>query len=245
MPKGVYDHKPRNRITKAELKKFVLFTFREDIADRLAKERYPHQVAVKLYEQETGITISSQTAYKQKGKWEYHVYHDPVTGLKTREELLEHKPGPFVKRSTKAEVQQYVDFRNRPDIMDAVKGDPKPYLKAIELFESETGIKITPLTAKRKEPICIDVPDTDTEDDTANDDTDLTVTDTDYKNDNVDVTVPARSMVSIDSPICELNVYGDKLKVDTDDDGVNVKVDGATIRVDGGKVTRVKACNEE
>ena len=209
MPKGVYDHKPRNRITKAELKKFVLFTFREDIAERLAKERYPHQVAVELYKHETGITISSQTAYKQRGKWDYHVYHDPVTGLKLREELLEHKPGPFVKRSTKAEVQQYVDFRKRPDIMDAVKDEPKPYLKAVELFEKETGIKITPLTAKRKEPC------------------------DDYKN-----------MVHIDSPTCDVNVYGNDLNVETCDEGVSVQVDGTTIHIEGGVIS-VKACNEE
>ena len=69
MPKGVYEHKPHARITKAQLMEFVKFTFRPDIADQLAEVRQPHLLAVRLYEQETGIKINPKTAYAQKGKW--------------------------------------------------------------------------------------------------------------------------------------------------------------------------------
>lgn len=71
MPKGVYQHKPMpNRITKDEVTEFVKFCFRPDIAHQLQLANRPHQVAVKLYEIETGKVISTQTAYKQRDKWE-------------------------------------------------------------------------------------------------------------------------------------------------------------------------------
>ena len=69
MPKGVYQHGPHERITKEELKNFIRFTFREDIAERLANAKYPHKLAVELYEEETGIIISAATAYRQRNKW--------------------------------------------------------------------------------------------------------------------------------------------------------------------------------
>ena len=69
MPKGVYQHGPHERITKEELKNFIRFTFREDIAERLANAKYPHNLAVELYEEETGIIISAATAYRQRNKW--------------------------------------------------------------------------------------------------------------------------------------------------------------------------------
>ena len=69
MPKGVYQHGPHERITKEELIKFIKFTFRKDIAEQLANAKYPHKLAVELYEEETGVTISAATAYRQRDKW--------------------------------------------------------------------------------------------------------------------------------------------------------------------------------
>ena len=42
---------------------------RDDIATQLENVVRPHQLAVKLYENETGIKISESTAYKQRGRW--------------------------------------------------------------------------------------------------------------------------------------------------------------------------------
>ena len=69
MPKGVYQHGPHGRITKEELTNFVKFTFRDDIAPQLANAKYPHKLAVELYKEETGISISAATAYRQRDKW--------------------------------------------------------------------------------------------------------------------------------------------------------------------------------
>lgn len=69
MPKGVYQHKQHKRITKEELINFIKFTFREDIAAQLTGAKYPHKLAVELYEAETGLVISPQTAYRQRNKW--------------------------------------------------------------------------------------------------------------------------------------------------------------------------------
>ena len=56
-------------MTKEELINFIRFTFREDIAAQLANAKYPHKLAVELYEAETGIVISAATAYRQRNKW--------------------------------------------------------------------------------------------------------------------------------------------------------------------------------
>ena len=69
MPKGVYEHKPHERITKAQLMEYGRFVFRSDIAEQLAEVKQPHLLAVRLYERETGIKINPKTAYAQKGKW--------------------------------------------------------------------------------------------------------------------------------------------------------------------------------
>lgn len=69
MPSGQYPRTPHTRINKEELKKFIEFTFRDDIKEQLEKVKRPHQLAVTLYEAETGIKISPQTAYNQIGKW--------------------------------------------------------------------------------------------------------------------------------------------------------------------------------
>ena len=68
-PRGVYIRKKHGRITKAELKKFVLFTMRADIKSQLDQVKRPHQLSVKLYEKESGVKISSQTAYNALNKW--------------------------------------------------------------------------------------------------------------------------------------------------------------------------------
>ena len=67
MPKGVYERK--SKITKQQIKDFVKFCFREDIAKELERVKTPHLLAVQLYEQETGIKVNSQTAKRQNGKW--------------------------------------------------------------------------------------------------------------------------------------------------------------------------------
>ena len=67
MPKGVYERK--SKITKQQIKDFVKFCFREDIAKELEKVKTPHLLAVQLYEQETGIKINPRTAQRQSNKW--------------------------------------------------------------------------------------------------------------------------------------------------------------------------------
>ena len=69
MPKGVYEHEPHERITKAQLMEFIRLVFRPDIAEQLEKVKQPHILSVRLYEKETGIKINPKTAYAQKGKW--------------------------------------------------------------------------------------------------------------------------------------------------------------------------------
>ena len=67
MPKGIYVHSKRT--TKEDIKQFVIFCMRNDIAEQLAKVRMPHKLAVRLYEDETGIKIKESTAYNQRDKW--------------------------------------------------------------------------------------------------------------------------------------------------------------------------------
>ena len=68
MPRGVYN-RTKAKITKAEIKEFVKFCFRPDIAKRLESVKLPHLLAVKLYKQETGKEINPKTAYNQRDKW--------------------------------------------------------------------------------------------------------------------------------------------------------------------------------
>ena len=67
MPKGVYER--TGKTSKADIKEFVIFCFREDIAKQLEKVKQPHKLAVNLFKQETGKDIKPSTAYKQNGKW--------------------------------------------------------------------------------------------------------------------------------------------------------------------------------
>ena len=70
MPKGQYDRATHNkRVRKEEIKAFIRFCFRDDIAKRLESAKKPHILAAELYEHETGRHISPQTALKQYGKW--------------------------------------------------------------------------------------------------------------------------------------------------------------------------------
>ena len=61
--------KHSSHLKKADVKAFVSFCLREDIAQQLERVIRPHQLAVRLYERETGITIPQSTAYKQHGRW--------------------------------------------------------------------------------------------------------------------------------------------------------------------------------
>ena len=92
-PRGIYERKPHGRITKSELKKFILFTLRPDIKQQLDQVKRPHQLSVKLYEAETGTKISSQTAYNSLNKW-----------ILIGNELIEkkNKPETLVSESTSA-----------------------------------------------------------------------------------------------------------------------------------------------
>lgn len=68
-PRGIYPRQKHQRITKDELKKFVRFCMRDDIKKQLDLVKRPHQLSVKLYEIESGVKISSQTAYNSMNKW--------------------------------------------------------------------------------------------------------------------------------------------------------------------------------
>ena len=56
-------------MTKADVRAFAAFCLREDIANQLQQVVRPHQLAVKLYEKETGIKVPESTAYRQRGRW--------------------------------------------------------------------------------------------------------------------------------------------------------------------------------
>ena len=61
--------KHATHMTKAEVRAFAAFCLREDIANQLQQVVRPHQLAVKLYERETGIKVPESTAYRQRGRW--------------------------------------------------------------------------------------------------------------------------------------------------------------------------------
>ena len=67
MPKGVYER--TGKTTKEQIKEYVKFCFREDIANQLQQVKEPHLLAVNLYEKETGIKIKPSTAKRQTDKW--------------------------------------------------------------------------------------------------------------------------------------------------------------------------------
>ena len=66
-PTGI---KHSSHAKKEDIKAFASFCLREDIAQQLERVVRPHQLAVKLYENETGIKILPTTAYKQRGRWQ-------------------------------------------------------------------------------------------------------------------------------------------------------------------------------
>jgi len=67
MPKGIYDR--TGKTSKDEIKNFVKFCFREDVAEKLKGIKLAHKLAVELYFNETGKKIKPQTAYQQRNKW--------------------------------------------------------------------------------------------------------------------------------------------------------------------------------
>lgn len=142
MPKGVYDHNPRSRTSKAEIKAFVTFCFREDIANLLEKAPKPHILAVSLYEKETGIKLSKQLAYNQQGKWMM------VNGVII--ETRERKPRAQCHRITKAELEDFVRFCFRDDIAELIGNDVHSYTKAAELYSQHTGKPFSPITARNQ-----------------------------------------------------------------------------------------------
>ena len=64
MPKGHYQRKSFVRTTKETLNEFIKFCHQPEIIEKLKNVKRKHQLAVKLYENATGIKISAQTAYK-------------------------------------------------------------------------------------------------------------------------------------------------------------------------------------
>lgn len=142
MPKGVYERKAHSRITKDDVKNFVRFCFREDIAQQLEKARKPHMLAVSLYENETGIKISTQTAYQQKGKWT-KVGDDIV-------KIGERKPRSSNNRITKAELEDFVRFCFRDDMAELIGNDIHSYAKAADLYTRHTGKSFSPITARNQ-----------------------------------------------------------------------------------------------
>ena len=67
MPKGIYER--TGKTTQEQIKEFVKFCFREDVAKQLQQVKTPHLLAVNLYEKETGIKIKPSTAKRQTDKW--------------------------------------------------------------------------------------------------------------------------------------------------------------------------------
>ena len=61
--------KHSSHLKKTDTRAFAAFCLREDIAQQLQQVVRPHQLAVKLYEKETGIKVRPVTAYRQHGRW--------------------------------------------------------------------------------------------------------------------------------------------------------------------------------
>ena len=61
MPRGVYEH--NNRTKKADVAKFMEWW--EQHKDEYTEVKMKHREAVKKYEEETGVKIKPQTAYKK------------------------------------------------------------------------------------------------------------------------------------------------------------------------------------
>ena len=61
--------KHESHLKKPDIKAFASFCLRDDIANQLQQVIRPHQLAVKLYEKETGIKVPTPTAYRQHGRW--------------------------------------------------------------------------------------------------------------------------------------------------------------------------------
>ena len=70
MPKGQYNRKTsKQRSTKSDIRQFAEFCLREEIATQLQSIAEPWMLAIKLFQQETGIEIRPQKAKNQLGKW--------------------------------------------------------------------------------------------------------------------------------------------------------------------------------
>ena len=140
MPKGVYTRQPHNRISKSDLKDFVRFCFRTDIANRLEKHPHPHILAVELYENETHIKIAPQTAYNQRDKW-MMVGNDLI-------QLTKPKIRKSNNRITKSDLKDFVRFCFEDDIAELIGNDIHSYKRASELYMERRGKYISPSTAK-------------------------------------------------------------------------------------------------
>ena len=68
MPKGQYTR--TTRLPKEDVMEFVMFCFRDDIAQQLERVKRPHLLAVNLFKAATGKDIKPSTAYNQRNKWE-------------------------------------------------------------------------------------------------------------------------------------------------------------------------------
>lgn len=156
-PRGVYAHKGFVRITKEMLNDFIRFCHREDIHAILSLVKRPHQLAVKLYEKETGIKITLGTAYKNIDRIMY-IYergtknddHSHNASKEYEEEINEHKKHTH-KRMTKDSLKDYIRFTFRDDIASILKDENVDIMKRINnvvrLYEMESGIKMLPKTA--------------------------------------------------------------------------------------------------
>ena len=70
MPKGIYNRTTaKQRTNKNIIRQFAEFCLREDIATQLQSIAEPWMLAIKLFQEETGIDIRPQTAKNQMGKW--------------------------------------------------------------------------------------------------------------------------------------------------------------------------------
>ena len=70
MPKGIYNRTTaKQRTNKNIIRQFAEFCLRDDIATQLQSIAEPWMLAIKLFQEETGIDIRPQTAKNQMGKW--------------------------------------------------------------------------------------------------------------------------------------------------------------------------------
>ena len=155
MPRGVYDRKGFVRTTKESLNEFIKFCHRFDIAEKLKIVKRPHQLAVTLYEKETGIKISSQTSSKNLEKIMKDVtVEEFVTFLNENdlkhmhsnseyeEEVNEHIAHKH-KRITIPMLEAYVKFTFRDDIKNILDDETidlkNRVMKVVKMYKDETN----------------------------------------------------------------------------------------------------------